>query len=389
VNAAVVGVGSSDYSSESGRSEEQLAVEAIRAALADAGLEEQAVDGVVRYAYDSNDVAHVVRALHIRELAFFSEVPFGGLATCGVVAHAAAAVHTGIAECVVVFRALNGRSGVRLGRGERFSTRAGGDEAFVVTGDRTPGGAYAGPFGLLAPAQPMAMWARRYAADHGIAEERLVEALGTVAVTQRTYAQANPRAVTYGRPLTMDEYLAARPIATPLRLYDLCRESDGAVAVVVARPAVAADRAVPILAAAQHLVPFGDPTPVYVEDLTRMVTPEAVGALYARAGVTPADVDVAAIYDATTVNVLLSLEDYGFCGRGEAVDFVAAGGTGPGGPIPTNTNGGLLSEAYIHGLNLVVDAVEQLRGTSRNQVAGAEVALVSSRGGHLVLGAPA
>jgi acetyl-CoA acetyltransferase len=385
VNAAIVGVGSSDYSSDSGRSEEQLAVEAIRAALADAGLEERAVDGLVRYSLDSNDVAHLVRALDVRELSFFAEVPYGGFATCGVVAQAAAAVDAGLAECVVVFRALNGRSGVRYGRGERFESRA-GETSFVVGGDRTPGGAYSAPFGLLAPAQVMALWARRYAAEHGVAEERLVEALGTIAVTQRAYAQTNPRAVTYGRPLTMDEYLASRPISTPLRLYDLCRESDGAAAVIVARPSVGNGRAVGILAARQHLVPYGEPLPVYPPDLTRMVTQESVDRLYTAAGVTAGEVDVAAIYDATSVVVLLCLEDFGFCGRGEAVDFVLAGETGPDGRLPTNTGGGLLSEAYIHGMNVVIDAVEQVRGTACNQVPDAELAVVTSRGGSLVLG---
>jgi acetyl-CoA acetyltransferase len=234
----------------------------------------------------------------------------------------------------------------------------------------------------------MALWARRYAATHAIPEERLVQALGTIAVTQRENAQANPRAVTYGRPLTMDDYLAARPIASPLGLYDLCRETDGAAAVIVARPELGNGRGVRILAARQHLVPYGEPVPVYIRDLTRMVSARAVDTVYADAGIGPRDVDVAAIYDATTVMVLLALEDYGMCGRGEAVDFVMDGGIAAGGRIPVNTNGGLLSEAYVHGMNLIVDAVEQLRGASANQVAGAEIALVAVRGGSLILGSP-
>jgi acetyl-CoA acetyltransferase len=383
--AAIVGVGSSKYSLDSEQTEEQLAVTAIRAALADAELEEQAVDGMVRYSADSNDFAHLLRVLDIDSLSFYGEIPYGGLATCGAIAHAAAAVDARLAETVVVFRALNGRSGVRFGRAERFqSTQAGMDEnTLVAVGDRTPGGSYAAPFGLLAPAQVMAMWAHRYAAVNAISEDQLVRALGTIAVTQRAYAQNNPRAITRGTTLSLDQHRRGRMIATPLRVYDLCRESDGAAAVVVSKPRNR--NCVRIRAAAQHLIPYGEPTQVYPADLTRGVPEGAVTALYTKAALKPADIDVAAVYDATTVTVLLALEDYGFCGRGEAVDFVLGGALGLDGRIPINTAGGLLSEAYVHGLNLVVDMVEQLRGTSRNQVRGAELALVASRGGSLIL----
>jgi acetyl-CoA acetyltransferase len=387
VNAAIVGVGSSEYTLSTEQSEERLAVDAIRAALADAGLEESAVDGMVRYSQDSNDFAHLLRAFDLRELSFYSEVPYGGLGTCGAIAHAAAAVDAGLAECVVVFRALRGRSGVRLGRGERFDASP-GSTGFVARGDRMPGGAFAAPFGLFAPTQLIALWARRYAHDYSIDEDRLVLALGAVAVTQRDYAQRNPRAITFGKPLTIEEYLDSRLISTPFRLYDLCRESDGGAAVVIARPSVAGRPGVRVVAAKQHLVRYGEPTSAYVEDLTRGIGEGSVSALLASAGVTIDDVDVAAVYDTTTLMVLFAMEDYGFCGRGEAVDFVLDGAVGPGGRIPTNTAGGLLSEAYVHGINVVIDAVEQVRGSSSNQVGDAEFGLVASRGGSLILGRP-
>jgi acetyl-CoA acetyltransferase len=271
---------------------------------------------------------------------------------------------------------------VRLGRAERHL----GDGVLRARGSKTPGGVMTAPFGFLVPAHAMAMWARRYQAVHDISEERLVAALGTVAVTLREYAQSNPRAVTHGMPLTLDEHRDSRMIASPLRLYDLCRESDGGVALVVS--AAADRRAVPILAASQHIEPFSEWLPVYSPDVTRLVAPAAVRDLLRRADRSIDEVDVMGVYDGTTMNVLLALEDFGCCGRGEAVDFVLAGGIGPGGAMPVNTSGGLLSEGHVHGLNLAVEAVRQMRGEADAQVARAATGLVTSRAASIVLGAP-
>jgi len=383
MNAAIVGVGATTFSSESGRSELALAVDAIGAALADAGLDAADVDGMVRYTYDSNGFPALIRALGVRGLRFFSEVPLGGSATCGTIAHAAAAVDAGLASHVVCFRALNGRSGVRLGRAERH-LRGGADEV-VCAGEQMPGGVYSAPYGLLVPAQVMALWAQRYAWQHGIPLDRLARGLGTVAVTQRGYAQANPRATTYGDPLTLEDYLAGRMIASPLRVFDLCRETDGAVAIVVSR-ADESRGGVRVLAAAQQLFPYTEALPAYAPDVTATIPPWSTDDFFARAGITRDDVDVLGVYDATTLSVLFALEDFGFCGRGEAIDFVCDGGTTLAGRLPTNTSGGLLSEAHVHGLNIVMEAVQQLRGASTSQVAGAEVALVHSRSASLVLG---
>lgn len=382
MNAAIIGVGCTEFSSDSGRSEHELAVEAIRFALTDAGLEPRAVDGIVKYSVDRNTISALIRALGVPDLKFFAEVPFGGNAACGTVAQAAAAVDSGLANYVVCFRALNGRSGTRLGRGERHFTSR-GDE-LLCSGEAVPGGVYAAPFGLLAPAQVMALWARRYANNHGLNDDRLAVGLGTVAITQRDYAQSNPRAVTRGHRLGWEEYLAGRMIAEPLRIYDVCRETDGAAAVVVGRPR-GDGREARVLAASQHLFQYGEPVPVYPSDLTRTITPTAVTELFGTAGVAPNDVRVAEIYDATSLSVLLALEDFGFCGRGEAIDFVAAGNLGPAGRLPTNTHGGLLSEGYIHGMNTVVEAVQQVRGLAANQLADAAPVLVTSRLASLLL----
>lgn len=387
MRASIAGVRSTEFSSSSGRSELRLAVEAIRGALADAGVEPSAVDGIVKYTYDTNAPGELVRALGTGDLTFFAEIPYGGSACCGVVAQAAAAIDAGLASCVVCFRALNGRSGTRLGRAERHLGAQG--DAVVARGTAAPGGAYTAPFGYLVPAQAFALSASRYQHVHGISDERLTRALGAVAVTERAYAQANPRAVTYGQPLSYEQYLEGRMISAPLRLYDLCRETDGAVALVVMRDDLTPAPGVRILAARQHFSPNAEPMPTYAADLTTLVPERAVAELYEAAGVRPDDIDVAAIYDHTTLSVVLTLEDFGFCRRGEGVDFVLEGGIGPEGRLPTNTSGGLLSEGYIHGMNVVAEAVAQLRQASCNQVPGARRALVTSRLGSLVLEAAA
>jgi len=380
----ISGVGMTELSSHSDQSELGLAVSAVRAALEDAELEADAVDGFVSYSYDRVGIGPLQRALGVPELRLFAEVPYGGGASCGTVAQAAAAIDAGLASCVVCFRAMKGRSGTRLGRAERHLETEGG--ALICRGARVPGGVFAAPSGLLSPAQTMALWAHRYAYDQALDRDRLSEALGAIAVTQRAYAQTNPRAVTRGRPLSMEDYLAGRMIASPLRVYDLCRESDGAAAVVVTAPRRSSRRAARVVAASQHLFPYSDPLPVYPPDITRLTTEREVGDLFAQARVSPSAIDVAIIYDATTIAVLLTLEDYGFCPRGGAPEFLTDGQHGPGGLLPVNPHGGLLSEGYVHGLNSVIEGVRQVRDEADNQVPGAGLALITVRGAVLLLG---
>jgi acetyl-CoA acetyltransferase len=372
-----------ELSSKSDASELGLAVAAVRAALEDAELKPDAVDGFVSYSYDRVGIGPLQRALGVPELRLFAEVPYGGGASCGSVAQAAAAIDAGLASCVVCYRAMKGRSGTRLGRAERNLESAGA--ALVCRGDRVPAGVFAAPSGLLSPAQTMALWARRYAHDHGLDDEHLSEALGSIAVMQRAYAQTNPRAVTRGKPLSMEEYRAGRMISSPLRVYDLCRENDGAAAIVLTAPRQSARAPVRVRAASQHLFPYSDPLPVYPRDITRLTTEREVNDLFAQAGVARSDVDLAIIYDATTIAVLLALEDYGFCDRGGAYEFLVDGQHGPAGRLPVNPHGGLLSEGYVHGLNSVIEGVRQLRDEAANQVTGAELALVCVRGGALML----
>jgi acetyl-CoA acetyltransferase len=378
---AVVGIGQTEFSKESGRTEWELALEAILAAAADAGIETSEIDGIVRYAYDNVTQAMLARTLGIKDLRWYGEIPFGGIAQCGVVAQAAAAIVSGIASTVVVYRALNERSGVRYGRAER-NIPADGEFVYAAT-DKSPSGQFSGPYGLHVPGQVMALWARRYAHMAGIHIDQLSEALGQVAIQQRRYANTNPAAMMRDRVLDWDIYLGSRMISAPLRLYDYCLESDGAAAMII----TSADRAralrpdpTYILASQQSLYAHSEPITVYAADLTKFSGPGNIQKLYADARIKPEDVSLAGFYDATSFAALTGLETYGFAPHLTAWRYMIETGTGLDSPLPTNTHGGHLSEGYIHGLNHLTEAVRQLRGVAANQVPNAEIALVGCHG---------
>jgi len=369
--AAIVGIGATEFSKDSGRSELQLAAEAVRAALADAAIPPSEVDGLVTFAMDGNDEIAVARELGMGELRFFSRIGYGGGAACATVQQAAMAVATGIADVVVCYRALNERSGRRFGQVSRAAVTA-------PTSSGVDNGWHY-PVGLGTPAATVAMVARRYLHTYGATTEDF----GRVAVADRRHAATNPHAWFYGRPITLAEHQASRWIAEPLRLLDCCQESDGAVAVVVTGPARARDTpngSAVILAAAQgsgadQLVM----TSYYRDDLTGLPEMGVVARqLWAQAGIGPADVRVAVLYDHFTPYVLLQLEELGFCPRGEARHFIADGAIELGGALPVNPHGGQLGEAYIHGMNGIVEGVRQVRGTAANQVEGAGPVLVTA-----------
>jgi acetyl-CoA acetyltransferase len=377
----IVGLGQTEFSRRSGRPELELALEAIAAAIADAGLDVADIDGLVRYTWDSSGEAAVVAALGLRHVSYYSEVEYGGVNACATLSHAAAAIDAGLASCIVVYRSLNARSGTRFGRGERHLV-VHGDEGIVVSRE-LPADEFTAPFGLLAPPHVHALYARRYFAQYGITDEVGTAMLGSVAVTQRAYANKNPRALFHDRKLSMAEYEGSPMMAAPLRLHDLCLETDGAMAIVIVSPLLASrlpSRAVEILAATQAVQAHSIPMALYGESLHSLAPEHAAPALFQRAGVEAADIDVAQIYDATSILVPIALEDFGFIERGEAADFLISGGNDTGGRLPVNTHGGLLSEGYFHGLNTIGEAVRQLRGESPNQVADARLAFITVRG---------
>lgn len=387
MKTSIVGIGQTEFSTNSGRSELRLAMEAILAAMADAGLEVNDIDGLVRYTWDNTSEAAVVNALGLPSLKYYGETEFGGVNCCGAVAQASAAIEAGLASCVVFYRALNARSGMRIGRGERILVEENGH--LVTRQAEPPGDIYSAPFGLLVPGQHHALYAQAYKGRYGLSDDQFTDMLGAVAVTQRAYANRNPRALLKDRTLGMDEYRSGRMITTPLRIYDYCLETDGAMAMVIVsrqRARAMSAKAVDVLAAAQYIFPGSVPMYLYAGKAYSLVPGEAGEILFGKAGVEPSDIDVAQIYDATSMMVPIALEDFGFVGRGEAHDFLTSGGNALGGRLPVNTHGGLLSEGYFHGLNTIAEAVRQLRGESPNQMR-AETAFVTLRGASsMVLG---
>ncbi|MFF9898585.1 lipid-transfer protein [Streptomyces longispororuber] len=361
--AAIVGIGATEFSKDSGRSELTLAVEAVRAALADAGLTPADVDGLVTFTMDTSPEITVAQAAGIGELSFFSRVHYGGGAACATVQQAALAVAGGVADVVVCYRAFNERSGRRFGAGvtHREPSAEGVALGWVL------------PFGLLTPASWVAMAAQRYLHVHGLTPE----AFGHVAVTGRKYAATNPAAYFHGRPITPADHAASRWIVEPLRLLDCCQETDGGQALVVTSAERARDlphRPAVITAAAQGAGRAQEQmTGYYRDDLTGLPEMNVVARqLWRTSGLTPGDIDVGILYDHFTPFVLMQLEEFGFCAPGEAAAFVA------GERLPLNTHGGQLGEAYLHGMNGIAEAVRQVRGTAVNQVPGAGHALVTA-----------
>lgn len=368
--ACVVGVGETEYRRWGGftdRSELSLACEAVLIALADAGLSVGDVDGLTSYGGDANEPSRLQDALGLTEVRFASMVwGGGGTGSCGGLMQAAIAVESGAADVVVVLRALCQGQSRRYGQ---FNpTRAGNN--------------FLAPFGMLSPPSMIAPLVQRYMHLHGVTPEQMAH----VALSARMNAHRNPNAVMRGRPLDMDGYLAARMIADPLRLFDCCQENDGACAVIVTSRDRARDlpqQTVRVLASGQGSNPgwgtgalggHNMPDDEYARGNASRLARE----LYAAAGIVPGDVDVAQVYDHFSGLVLMSLENFGFCDRGGGGDFVAAGNIyRDGGSLPINTSGGHLSEAYIHGMNLIAEGVRQMRGQSMSQVADARICLVT------------
>jgi acetyl-CoA acetyltransferase len=369
--AAVVGIGATEFSKQSGRSELQLAVEATAAAIADAGLEPSDVDGMVTYTQDTNPEIEIARNLGMGELSFFSRVHHGGGAACGTIQQAAMAVATGVADVVVCYRAFNERSGGRFGTGVQNRPPTANAESAHFS--------WYAPFGLLTPAQWVAMFATRYMHEFGATSEDF----GRVAVADRRHAATNPKAWFYGKPITLEDHQQSRWIVEPLHLLDCCQESDGAQAVVVTTVERARDLPQPpvvVRAAAQGAGRDQDMmTSYYRESISGLPEMGLVARqLWNTTGLGPDDIDVAIIYDHFTPFVLCQLEEFGFCGRGEAKDFLRDGNIELGGSLPVNPHGGQLGEAYIHGMNGIAEGVRQVRGTSVNQVSEAAHVLVTA-----------
>jgi len=343
----------------------------VASALEDAGLAPQDVDGMVTFSADTNPEIEIARSLGMGDLTFFSRIHYGGGAACATIQQAAMAVASGVADVVVCYRAFNERSGHRFGTGVQ-------GRAPVANAENANFAWYA-PQGLLTPASWVAMFAQRYLHAAGASTEDF----GRVAVADREHAARNPAAWFYEKPITLEEHQASRFIVEPLRLLDCCQESDGGQALVVTSLERARDlpRAPAVIrAAAQGAGDQQDMmTSYYRDDMTRLPEMGVVASqLWETSGLSHSDIQSAVLYDHFTPFVLYQLEELGFCEFGEAKEFVRDGNLTLGGKLPTNTHGGQLGEAYIHGMNGIAEGVRQVRGTSVNQVPAVENVIVTA-----------
>jgi acetyl-CoA acetyltransferase len=388
--AHIVGIGETQYTKwgkTNDITEHALAHRAILRAVADAGLSIDDVDGLGSFAEDRNEAIFLAAELGIPELCFANMVWMpGGGGGCAAIGNAAMAVETGQAEVVVVYRSLCQGQFFRFGGGgpgPAFSLEPQPPTLQRAKSLMLASMGFTMPFGLITAAAAYALPIRRHMHLYGTTSEQL----GMLAVTFRDHASRNPRSVMGDRPLSLADHQASPMIAEPYHLFDCCLESDGACAVVVTSQERARDLAktqVEILASVQGTPKgygFGPFTNANLsDDIYATGGCEGLARrIWDKSGLRPGDVDVAQIYDHFTGCVLMQLEDFGFCERGEGGAFIESGALScSDGSLPTNTHGGSLSEAYIHGLNHVVEGVRSLRGESANPVDNAEVCLVTS-----------
>jgi acetyl-CoA acetyltransferase len=339
----------------------------VKRALDDAGLEKEDVDGLLTAPPLSEPLL-----LHAEQLGgklglranYLSQKFIGGATAVALVAEAAMAIQTGLCEVAVCVYGENAKTGMPMlfGRAQMGRGQAASDDI---------------AYGLAGGPIMEARAARRYMNEFGVTEEML----GAVAVAFREHASRNP-AATYRDPLTIEQYLENRYVSEPLRVLDCTiGASDGAVAVVVTSAERARDLAKPPayiagVGVAANLQGLSDPN-----HYTSYPGARSSQTAYRMAGLEPTDVNVAQFYDCFTSTVLITIEDYGFCKRGDAGHFAADGNLRLGGSLPSNTSGGMLSEANLVGWNVLAEGIRQIRGESTSQVDGAEVGIVAGQGG--------
>ncbi len=381
--AAIAGIGLTEFSKNSGVSELALAARCVTAACEDAGISPSELDGFVSYTLDSTDEIEVARAVGAGDLSFFSRINYGGGAAVGTILQAVMAVATGQASHVVCWRAMNGRSGQRMGQGVSGN---------IISSDLIHWSWYMA-YGMLTPGSWVALIANKYMDAYDVTREDL----GLVAISQRNYALNNPRAFGYGKPLSMEDYLGSKMIADPLCLYDFCQETDGGCAILITSAERARDlRQKPaVIRGVTQASTRGQEqmTSYYRDELLSLPEMEmAARRTYEMAELGPDAIDAACLYDAFTPEIIMQLESFGFAEQGEGVQLVREGALDIDGRLPNNTHGGLLSEAYIHGMNNIAEATRLVRGESCNQPAKAVEHVLVSSGvgvptGALILGA--
>jgi acetyl-CoA acetyltransferase len=367
---AIVGVGTTRQGEHPGRSAEEIGVEAFQLALADAGIDKTAIDGLITCkTTEGFGVDTAYGPLLGIDPAYSASLDYG---TCNFSLHLAVmAIMAGLASTIAIIYGSNQRT-----------------NRVQFTGAANPAGDFTLPYGYLHMAGPFAMAFRRHQHLHGTTEEQL----GHVAVAQREFARLNPMAI-FREPLTLDDYLASPYLIAPLRRHDFTMVSDGGAALIVTSADRARDFPKPpayVLGIAEHAAPHANELE---DNVMRPWLSHVAQRLYDSSGVSRDDVDVLFVQDPFSVYVLQALETFGFCAPGESGPFVQAGHTRLGGRLPVNTNGGQLSEAYMWGWLHLCEAVRQVRGEcGPRQVAGAKVAqycstMATQKGAASILGA--
>ncbi len=369
--ACIAGIGQTEFSKASGRSEQSLAAEAILSACQDAGIDPRKIDGMTTFALDHSDEVDVMRSLGCERIKYTTRLPQGGAASVTTLVHAKNAVESGLCDYFVIWRAMNERSQYRFGQPSINLSPDAHSSTFME---------WCFPFGAQTPAAWEALSCGPYLHKFGVTSEDL----GRIAVTFRKAAATNPAAWFYEKPITLEDHQTSRWIVEPwLRLLDCCQESDGGVALVITTQERARDlKQMPVkILGAEYAMHFNHEiiSDYYEGDLIQQENSEEIAdRLVGSAGLAPKDTDVAMIYDNFTPQVLRQLEGFKYCGIGEAKDYVADGHLELTGKTPLSPNGGLMGEGYIHGMNNITEGVRQVRGTAANQIKDAQTAFLAS-----------
>ena len=362
--AAIVGIGETEFSFDSGRTEWQLACEAIKAACDDAGISPHEIDGLFRQDAENNDENLIVSGLGLQNIRHWESITYGGGGANATVAHAAAAIAVGYCDVAVCWRAANDRSGViRRGQSRGSEGIPGGAQSFST------------PFGSMAAAHSFGgMFTRRYMHEYGATSRHF----GWVAVTLRHHASRNPRSLRPD-PITIDDHQNSRMVTDPLHLLDFCQVNDGAVAIILTSAERAKDlrrgnAPLALVEAGAQASGTNTTGAVYRPDLSEVESYNSARDLYSRSGLAASDMDAFLPYDHFTPFVLMGLEAFGFVPRGEAKDFVEGGeNIRFDGTLPVNTHGGNHSEAYIQGMTHPQEAARLIWGESTSQPPNKEI----------------
>ncbi len=369
--ATISGIGQTEFSKKSGRSEQQLAAESALMACQDAGISPDSIDGMITYDLDHSDEVDMMRSLGCKELNYTVRLPQGGASSVTTLVHAKNIIEAGICDTVLIWRAMNERSQYRFGQPQPSIGLDAHSSTFLE---------WCFPFGAQTPATWETLSCGPYLSKYGVTSEDL----GRISVLMRKHAATNPAAWFYKKPITLEDHQASRWIVRPwLRLLDCCQESDGGVALIVTSLEKAKDLKQPpvrILGAEYSFLFNHEIVSDYYEgDITKTPNSERVTEkLIQKTGIAPKDTNVAMIYDNFTPQILRQLEGFGYCGEGEAKDYIADGHMELDGKTPLSPNGGLIGEGYIHGMNNITEGVRQVRRTAANQVKNVETVFLAS-----------